>query len=273
MNQDKVKIQLSGVSETLLLPLWARAQCSSGHHLPLNDTKAIELVENIDYDFSKIDKAFGFESLLINTARTKQFDNKIKAYIAEHSHASVINLGAGLDTTFYRVDNGLIHWYDLDLPMVIDIRRQLLPEPDRVTYISKSLFDPSWCEDIEHTEGGVFMIAGGLFYYFEESQVKQFFSLLADNLPSSEIAFDVVSKLSAFFSIWSVRRMGIHGVRAKWSIKNADKMTKWDKRITVIDQFPMFKNIARDPVWGSQIKRRMDWMDKSGMFKIFHVRV
>ena len=94
---------------------------------------------------------------MINAARTKQFDDKIKAYIADHPRASVINLGAGLDTTFYRVDNGTIHWYDHDLPAVIDIKRQLLPEPDRVTYIAKSLFDPSWFEDVTYIEDGVFM--------------------------------------------------------------------------------------------------------------------
>jgi len=210
---------------------------------------------------------------LINVARTKQIDYKIKAYITKHPHASVISLGAGLDTTFYRVDNGSVHWYDLDLPAVIDIRKQLLPEPDRVTYIAKSLLDKSWFEDVTYTEDGVFMISGGVLMYFEESQVRRFFSLLADNLPGGEIVFDVVSKLAAFFFIWSMRKMGIPGARAKWSTKNANKMTKWDKRITVIDQFPFFKNIPRDPAWNIQIKRWMDRMDKSGMFKIFHVRV
>ena len=72
----------------------------------LNDTKAIELVEQIDYDFSTIDKNFPFEVTLLFVARAKQFDDKIKAYIREHPHASVVNIGAGLDTTFYRIDNG-----------------------------------------------------------------------------------------------------------------------------------------------------------------------
>ena len=56
------------------------------------------------------------------TIRAKQFDDTAKSYIAEHPRASVINIAAGLDTTFYRVDNGPIHWYDLDLPTVIDIQ-------------------------------------------------------------------------------------------------------------------------------------------------------
>ena len=73
----------------------------------------------------------------------------------------MIDLGAGLDTAFYRVDNGLIYWYDLDLPSVIQLRSELLPvpEPDRVTYITKSLFDPAWFTEVKNTENGVFMIA------------------------------------------------------------------------------------------------------------------
>jgi O-methyltransferase involved in polyketide biosynthesis len=131
MQQDKVKIKLSGVSETLLGPLWGRAKISRDHNSLFYDAKAVELIGKIDYDFSTRDKVVpGYLSLLF-VARAKQFDDKIKDYIAEHPHASVVNIGAGLDTTFYRVDNGLIQWYDLDLPAVIDIRKQLLPKPDR----------------------------------------------------------------------------------------------------------------------------------------------
>jgi len=126
----KSKIDLVGLEETLLIPLWAREKISTEYNSFLNDTKAIELVERIDYDFSKIDKALRFEGILLNAARAKQFEDKPRAHIGDHPHASVINLGAGLDTTFYRVDNGLIHCYDLDLPNVIKLRRRLLPESD-----------------------------------------------------------------------------------------------------------------------------------------------
>jgi len=59
----------------------------------------------------------------------------------------------------------------------------------------------------------------------------------------------------------------------KWALKDANKLIKWDRRIRVIDQFPYFKNISRDPAWGIQIKLWMDLLDKSRMFNIFHVRV
>ncbi len=264
MQQDKVKISLSGVSETLLGPLWNRAKLSRERNSVLNDTKAIEIVEKIDYDFSKIDTNIPPAVTLLFVARAKHFDDKIKAYIAEHPRASVVNIGAGLDTTFYRIDNGLIHWYDLDLPDVIEIRKQLIPETDRATCIAKSFLDPSWCKDVKHTEDGVFMVVGGVLLYFEEAQVKQFFSLLADNLPGSEIVFDAPSR--------KIRSTGLIAP-FKWTLRDANKITKWDKRIKVIDQFPLFKNIPRDPAWTIDMRRFMDLSERCRLTNIFHLSV
>ncbi|MGD0170953.1 MAG: class I SAM-dependent methyltransferase [Halobacteriota archaeon] len=105
-----MKVDLHGVEGTLLAPLWGRAKFSREYPSVFNDAKAIELVEQIDYDFSTIDEGLRFEGTLMLVARAKQFDDKARAYIAEHPTASVINLGAGLDTTLYRIDNGSIGW-------------------------------------------------------------------------------------------------------------------------------------------------------------------
>jgi O-methyltransferase involved in polyketide biosynthesis len=273
MQQDKITINLSGVSETLLNPLWGRAKLSKEHNSVLNDTKAIEIVEHIDYDFSTLDKKLNLESNLVFVVRARQFDDKIRAYITEYPHASVINLGAGLDTTFYRVDNGLIQWYDLDLPDVIELRKQLIPETERMRCVAKSLLDLSWRNDVEDIENGVFMISCGVLGFFEKSQIKQFFSSLADNFPGGEMVFEAASKLGNLISNWGLRRTGMKKATTKWTLKDANKLTNWDKRIRVINQFPYFKNIPRDPAWGIQIKRWMDLFDQSRMFNIFHVRV
>jgi len=361
MQQDKVKVKLGGVSQTLLFPLWGRAQLSKEYSSLFYDAKAVELVEKIlastiDYDFSASDMPFG--GIMFNISRkgnllpvfglialmAKQFDDKIKTYITEHPHASVVNIGAGLDATFYRIDNGTIHWYDLDLPAVIEVRKQLLPEPDRVTYIAKSLIDPSWCDDITYTEDGVFMIAGGVLQFFEEAQVKQFFSMLADNFPDGEIVFTAMSRSDGGFRAWmdvfppeqrdamraawaealkdwwektpqdqkdkvndmiaaleiptkpkgkewsdleawwnqlsdtekeeAVRDLmtAFCGRIGMWALEDANEITKWDNRITVIDQLSLFKNIPRDSL-SADMRRLMDYIDESGGLNIFHLRV
>jgi len=357
MQQDKVKIKLSGVSGTLMFPLWGRAQLSKEYSSLFYDAKAIELVEKIDYDSSASDLPFvGIMRNIIRKSNllpmfslvalmAKQFDEKIKAYITEHPRASVVNIGAGLDATFYRVDNGTIHWYDLDLPAVIDVRRQLLPEPDRVTCIAKSLLDPSWCKDIKYTEDGVFMFAGEVLQFFEESEIKQFFSMLADNFPDGEIVFTAMSRSDDGFRAWmdmfppeqrdamraawmeameewwekapqdqkdkaitalktQTRPKGTEwsdleawwnqlsdeemaealrdlmtalshipsGRVGMWTLEDANEIAKWDSRITVIDQFPLVKNIPRESL-SADMQRLMDYFEKSGGLNIFHLRV
>ena len=360
IQQDKVKVQLSGISQTMLGCLWGRAELSKRYSSLFYDEKAIELVEKIDYDdlstsddapfpgiessFFRISRKLNLPEFGLFTLRARQFDEKAKTYVKEHPSASVVNIGAGLDTTFYRVDNGLIHWYDLDLPAVIDVRRQLLPEPDRVTYISKSFLDPSWYKDIRHTEDGVFVIAGGVFHFFAESQVKQFFSALADNFDGGEIVFNVIPRSADGFGAWgnmlspeqrdvvrtalrdaikdwwekapqsqrerlndtiatlelpkkpngkawsdleawwnqlSDKEMlevmrgfwrSLRGGVDTWELEDAREITKWDGRITVIDQFPIFKNIPRDSL-DADTQRFMDDSDARDRGSIIHLRV
>ena len=268
-----MKVDLHGVERTLLAPLWARAKFSRDFPSVFNDAKAIELVEQIDYDFSTIDEGLRFEGTLMIVARAMQFDDKVRSYIADHPKASVINLGAGLDTTFYRIDNGSIEWYDLDLPNVIGVRRQLLLEPHRTTYVAKSLFDASWCKDVEHTKDGVFIICGGVLDWFEESEVKRFLSLLADNFSDAEVVLNAQSRLGKFVANFGLRRTGVKKMATRWALKDARTMTKWDARIEVLDQFSALKNIPREAAWGTQIERWISFIDKSGMWSIVLLRI
>ena len=165
----------------------SHAKCTRGDLIPstlcrayeslnqslLYDPKAIELVNSVDYDFSVLDAQLDPVIRLASVARALQCDRALKAYIGNHPRASVIDLGAGLDTGFYRVDNGLIEWYDLDLLNVIALRRQLLSTPDRVHSIPKSLLDISSCDDLVDTGDGVCAVAGAVLGYFGEAQVKK----------------------------------------------------------------------------------------------------
>lgn len=195
LQQSKIKVDLSGIPQTSLLILYGRAEVSKEHGSLFNDEKALELVERLDYDFST-EKAITDYLLFASAARAMQFDNKVKEYITKHPLASVVNLGAGFETEFYRTDNGKIRWYDLDLPELIEIRKQLLPETDRSTCIAKSFLDPGWCKDV-NTQNGVLIIACGLLRYFDEAKVRQLFLLLADHFPGCEVVFDIESKSSS----------------------------------------------------------------------------
>ena len=61
--------------------------------------------------------------------------------------------------------------------------------------------------------------------------------------------------------------------RTKWAMKDALTITEWDKRIKVLDQFPLFNNIPRDPAWGRSVARWMDRSDRNGSMNVVHLRV
>jgi len=51
-----------------------------------------------------------------------------------------------------------------------------------------------------------------------------------------------------------------------------NKLSVWDARITVIDAFPYFKNIRRDPAWGEETIKKINLNEKQKMLSIVHVR-
>ena len=54
-------------------------------------------------------------------------------------------------------------------------------------------------------------------------------------------------------------------------LEDAREIAKWDGRITVIDQLPMFKNIPRDSL-DADMRRFMDYSDERGNGSIIHLR-
>ena len=126
-DRAKIRVDLNNVHETLLLPLWGRAQAARMRDPVLKDRRAVRLIEQLDYDFSGFRAGLGSWQILLFALRAKEFDAIVRDFIAEHPAATVVNIGAGLDTTFCRVDNGRIRWYDLDVPEVILLLNELLP--------------------------------------------------------------------------------------------------------------------------------------------------
>lgn len=158
-----MKIDLRGVSETLLVTLYMRAKDAKSNHPFLNDQKAAEIISRMDYDFSAFDRVWmSYYGVL---ARAKLMDREVKRFMADNPGCVVVSVGCGLDTRFDRVDDGQVRWYDLDVPEVIDLRQQFLAESERVTCISGSAFDPSWTEKVEHEGRRLLILSEGVMMY------------------------------------------------------------------------------------------------------------
>lgn len=191
-------IEEGSIEETMLGPLWARATYSKKFPELLNDEKAIEIIRNIDYDFSEISEFLGEWRAVGLMMRARRFDDALKEYIEKFPDATVINIGAGLDTTFFRADNGKITMYNLDLPDVIELREDLVKENKRNQNIACSVFDEEWTDQIDFSDDkGIFFIAGGFVYYFKEEKISPLIERLARKFPGGEIIFDSISSLAS----------------------------------------------------------------------------
>jgi len=115
----------------MLLPLWGCATVSKLYPDLLHDEEALRIVESLPYDFSATAKSFGEYGMLTFAFRARKFDDIIRRYLTRFPGATIVNIGAGMDTTFSCIDNGHIRWHDLDLPDAIAFRQTLIPEGTR----------------------------------------------------------------------------------------------------------------------------------------------
>ena len=273
--------ELEGVSRTLLLPLWARARECNQPNPILTDNWVKQIVENLSTiasyknSFDEMDRVFDRYYQLSQLIRAKCLDNEIRTFLTTHPSGTIVNIGAGFDTTFARVDNGLLNWYDLDLPEVITLRRKHIPETERTKCIAKSVLDTSWFDDIGDDRNGVMFVSCGVLFFLHGQQVKQLFLELTNRFTGSEAAFDTMSKLFMVIGNWSVLRRSGMGNQAvmRWSMRSAQGIVNWDKRISVMSEYPMFLRIRVDKSWGKSVINRMRAVNRMRGINIFHLRL
>ena len=190
--QEKIKPVLNGTAETMLQSFYARAEYSQRKKHKFYDAKAVELVNRIDYDFSTASKDRTMSSGVI--ARTLVLDELVKDFIGRNPTATIVNIACGLDTRFYRVDNGTITWYNLDLPDVINLRDQIFLESGRVSSIGASALDPNWFKEVKNRKNVLFIIEGLSMYLTAEENAK-ILSIIHKNFDTATVIMECIAKM------------------------------------------------------------------------------
>jgi len=190
-------IQLSNESETLFIPLYGKALMSRTNTI-ITDKKAEEIVDNIDYDFTKLKVAKKVQVFM--SLRAAIIDDYADSFIVKNPDCIVLHLGCGLDSRVLRVSNQAKCWYDLDYFDVIEIKKQFFYETPQYKMISSSVTDLDWMNQIDYTSEPVLIIAEGLLMYLCENQVNELFVSLKDKFYDAEIIFDAFSKSTLKFS-------------------------------------------------------------------------
>jgi O-methyltransferase involved in polyketide biosynthesis len=179
--------RLGAVQETLFITLAARAAESQRKHPVLRDPRAVELLRSVDYDAAKYGPgAGGFVTVL----RTAIIDFWVRGFLAAHPGGTVVELGTGLNTRFERVDNGRVHWLDLDLPDTIDLRRKFFADTGRRRMVAASVLDEGWLPEAARSPGPYFFVAEGVLVYLPQDQVLATLARIAQRFPGALLALD-----------------------------------------------------------------------------------
>ena len=207
------KINLSGVPETMLQTVYARAKESRGRGA-VRDVKAEELIGKLDYDFSLADRDTAMHSGVI--ARTIVLNRLTETWLASHPGAVVVNIACGLDTRCYRM-KGYTHWYNLDLPETMAVREKLLPEGGAISQIAMSAME-DWGAEITERDTPVLVIIEGLTMYLSEADVRQIFAVISGRFESVTVFVETMNPMI----VKHFKEKSIEGSHAKftWGAKN-----------------------------------------------------
>ncbi len=229
--KTKNKIKLTPEQETLLIPLFAKAQ--RGNPL-FFDPMAEDILNQVDYDFTRL--RVPYKTVILVCQRAKKLDKVCRDFLAEHPRGIVLHLGCGLDGRFWRVDNSFIDWYDLDMQPVIDLRGQFYPPNERCHLIASSVTDLGWISTVKAGDRPVLVVAEGLLMYLDEEEVRSLILRLRETFPGCRLIADVFSRLTARFATKhpSLKRTG---ATIGWGIDDPHEIEGWAQGIHLIEEW------------------------------------
>jgi O-methyltransferase involved in polyketide biosynthesis len=244
---EKLHVDLSGAPQTMLATLYAKALDADLEKPILGDRVAKEVVERIDYDWSKT--AITPRMSPSVTTRSAHFDNWVRQFLAVHPESTVLHLGSGLDTRYFRVDPGQgVQWYEIDYPDVAELRRQLLPDPEHYHVVASSVTDPAWLQDIP-ADRPTLAIGEGLTMYLTQADGTGLLRRVVERFPSGELQFDAFNTLG-IKSQWTNTVVRRSGATLHWGIDGPDD---------VIDAVPGVRLLAWESPFDSATFRDVWW--------------
>lgn len=253
MDKMKGKLDFSGVEETALLTLYAKAIESQSENPILKDEKAEELAERLDPLLRKrTDKMarqlYGRSvdpRLTIHIPlRSKKYDEYASDFLEKYPECVIVNIGCGMDARFFRIDNGQMHFFDLDLPEMIKFKRQLLEENERYRMIGQSVLDFNWMDQVAKIDQPTLILAEGVFMYLPEESVKKLVLELQHRFPGSELVCELTNrtwvegfwgKIAAIKMNQRVKMGGDAGF--KFGVSDARELETWGDGIEFLEKW------------------------------------
>ena len=256
MNFKKAPLKLTDVSKTAIVTLRSRVIESERSRHVITDPMARFCLDKIismvpEEDNEQVLKRNLSPVLTLHLAlRARKYDSLVNDYIAENPGCVVINLGCGFDTRYWRINNRECEYLDLDLPEVIELKKEILGEELKYELIGSSVLNTSWIDMVTAKRSqNVLLLAEGLFMYLEREDVINLLRVITRSFLRSQIILEVVEQKYTR-GIWKrmaemkmKRELGLEaGSSYNFGIKDARELETFAGGIRVISEWSYFED-------------------------------
>ncbi len=265
---------LPDVAQTGLLTFYCHVIESQSSHPILMDEKAVEIARKLNQVIANssnrllrdLAKGRVKDELVVHiTLRAKKYDDYARIFINANPNGIIVNIGCGMDSRFLRIDKSRMIFFDLDLPEMIEFRRQYFQETARYHMIGASVFDYSWMDQVAKIgKRPVLFIAEGVFMYLDGGKVKDLVLKLQSRFPGSELVCEVVTALfthkpwNRMVALKLNQQLGVgKGAAFTFGIRNSRDLETWHSGIEYLDDWSYFD--TRHP--------RLGWVGTMGKIR------
>ncbi|HBR00168.1 MULTISPECIES: class I SAM-dependent methyltransferase [unclassified Roseofilum] len=244
------QLQLAGVPRTMVLTTRARADEDRNSNGLFRDRHAREWSDHLGWNV-ELDSFYGTYTQAGWAIRAEHFDCAVQRNIAHIKNPLVIELGAGLSSRYYRLQQENLHWINLDLPEVNDIRSQLDRETENYKFIGASALDFNWMEQLpSRSPEEIVIVAEGLLMYFDAESVAQLISRMQQRFPGATFIFDIVG--TSYRK--SAKKLEALGAPLQWFVKDIDEVARMG--VEIIEVQSLFQ--LHPERWG--MMRLLTWL-------------
>ena len=194
-------MKLTDVSKTAIVTLRSHVLESQKNKPIISDPMAKYCLDNLVSFASEDEKAVLFNRKLSSfltshiALRARKYDSIINDFISKNSSSIVVNLGCGFDTRYWRIDNKKCEYIELDLPEIVEMKKDILKDHLSYELIACSVLDTSWIDRVTSKGNRNFLlIAEGLFMYLPKADVINLFKTFSDRFYHSQIVLEVVTE-------------------------------------------------------------------------------
>ena len=252
---------LNSISETALITLRARVIESQKENAVIKDDVGAECLRRLQKLLPRETQDRILKKKLPSTLtrhlalRARKYDGYARTFMEEHPNGMVVSLGCGFDTRYWRLFERPWKYVEVDLPEVIEVKKQVLGDIAQYLMIGCSVTDEAWIQKILPIQrDNILFIAEGLFMYLPRDEVIRIFKKLSASFTKSQIAVEVVSESftkgigKRLLKSKMQRSFGMReDASFNFGIKDAKEIENYGNNIRVIEEWSYFEDPDIEP--------------------------